>query len=95
MKKLNNFLIITVCRNWLSEARSLCSPDRANEYKLDSLEKEIGLLEKAISGDYQEIGFCHNDLQYGNIMMDDRETFITIIVCYPPLNKCTILYNFP
>ncbi|KAK4428367.1 putative choline kinase [Sesamum alatum] len=66
-------------RNWLSEAKCLCSPDHVKEYHLDSLEKEISLLEKSISGSDQEIGFCHNDLQYGNIMIDDRQPSITII----------------
>ncbi|KAI3465431.1 hypothetical protein Pfo_022094 [Paulownia fortunei] len=66
-------------RNWLSEAKNLCSPDHAKEYRLDSLDKEISLLEKAISGNHQEIGFCHNDLQYGNIMINDKKRFITLI----------------
>ncbi|XP_042017193.1 probable choline kinase 1 [Salvia splendens] len=66
-------------RNWLSEAKSLCSPGDANEYKLHILEQEITLLEEAISMDHQEIGFCHNDMQYGNIMIDDNDSTITII----------------
>ncbi|KAL0324895.1 UNVERIFIED_CONTAM: putative choline kinase [Sesamum calycinum] len=66
-------------RNWLSEAKCLCSPDHVKEYKLDSLEKEISLLEKSISASHQEIGFCHNDLQYGNIMIDEQSQSITII----------------
>ncbi|KAL0440365.1 UNVERIFIED_CONTAM: putative choline kinase [Sesamum latifolium] len=66
-------------RNWLSEAKCLCSPDHVKEYRLDSLEKEISLLEKSISASQEEIGFCHNDLQYGNIMIDDQNRSITII----------------
>ncbi|KAL1540584.1 casein kinase (serine/threonine/tyrosine protein kinase), variant 2 [Salvia divinorum] len=66
-------------RNWLSEAKDLCSPGDANEYKLHILEQEITLLEEAISMDHQEIGFCHNDMQYGNIMIDDNNSTITII----------------
>jgi len=66
-------------RNWLSEAKSLCSPEHVKEFHLDKLEKEINLLEKALSGHDQQIGFCHNDLQYGNIMIDDKAKSITLI----------------
>lgn len=41
---------------------------------------EINLLEKALSKNDEKIGFCHNDLQYGNIMMDEETKAITIIV---------------
>jgi len=47
---------------------------------LDSLENEITALENECSGDYQWIGFCHNDLQYGNIMIDEETNVLTIIV---------------
>ncbi|CAB4289421.1 unnamed protein product [Prunus armeniaca] len=59
-------------RNWLSEAKILCSVKDTKEFGLDTLEEEIGMLEKELSRDYHEIGFCHNDLQYGNIMMDEE-----------------------
>ncbi|KAJ4950058.1 hypothetical protein NE237_026890 [Protea cynaroides] len=66
-------------RNWLKEAQSLCSHDEAMEFHLDTLEEEILTLEKELSGDHLGIGFCHNDLQYGNIMMDEETRLITII----------------
>ncbi|CAI9778006.1 unnamed protein product [Fraxinus pennsylvanica] len=66
-------------RNWLSEAKSLCSPEHVKEFRLDNLEVEINLLEKALSGHDQKLGFCHNDLQYGNIMIDDKAKSITLI----------------
>ncbi|EPS64026.1 hypothetical protein M569_10755, partial [Genlisea aurea] len=66
-------------RNWLREAKRICSPDEAEEYKLDLLESEINLLEKSLSNRHHEIGFCHNDLQYGNIMIDDEKKSVTII----------------
>ncbi|XP_061345151.1 probable choline kinase 1 [Gastrolobium bilobum] len=66
-------------RNWLSEAKSLCSPKDTKLFGLDSLDEEINILEKKLSEEYQEIGFCHNDLQYGNIMMDEETRSITII----------------
>ncbi|XP_042498997.1 probable choline kinase 2 [Macadamia integrifolia] len=66
-------------RNWLKVAQGLCSPDEAKSFGLDSLREEILSLERALSGEYQRIGFCHNDLQYGNIMMDEETRVITII----------------
>ncbi|CAK7336460.1 unnamed protein product [Dovyalis caffra] len=65
-------------RNWLKTAKSLCTPEEVKAFRLDSIEEEISLLEKELSGD-QFIGFCHNDLQYGNIMIDEETRSITII----------------
>jgi hypothetical protein len=58
----------------------LCPSEEAKEFRLDSLENEITALENECSGDYQWIGFCHNDLQYGNIMIDEETNVLTIIV---------------
>nr|ACG40618.1 choline/ethanolamine kinase [Zea mays] len=66
-------------RNWLRTAKSLCPPEEAKEFRLDSLENQITALENECSGDYQWIGFCHNDLQYGNIMIDEETNVLTII----------------
>lgn len=44
------------------------------------MEMEINLLEKSLFKNDEKIGFCHNDLQYGNIMMDEETKAITIIV---------------
>ncbi|XP_044511312.1 probable choline kinase 1 [Mangifera indica] len=66
-------------RNWLSKARSLCSTKDEKEFQLDTLEEEIHTLEQELPQPNQEIGFCHNDLQYGNIMMDEEMRAITII----------------
>lgn len=38
------------------------------------------MLETALSRDGERIGFCHNDLQYGNIMIDEETRQVTIIV---------------
>ena len=46
------------------------------------MEEEISILEKDLLGDRQSIGFCHNDLQYGNIMLDEETRSITIIVIF-------------
>ncbi|XP_015886373.3 probable choline kinase 1 [Ziziphus jujuba] len=74
-----NVVLWNRMRNWISEAKSLCSLKDAKEFRLDTLEDEINMLEKELSHDYQEIGFCHNDLQYGNIMMDEDSRAITLI----------------
>jgi len=71
-------------RKWLRTAKNLCPSEEAKEFRLDSLENEITALENECSGDYHWIGFCHNDLQYGNIMIDEETKLLTIIVnsCY-------------
>lgn len=66
-------------RNWLKTAKSLCSPDEAKEFCLDSMDEEISALENEFSGEGECIGFCHNDLQYGNIMIDEETKLLTII----------------
>ncbi|KAJ6998243.1 choline kinase 3 isoform X1 [Populus alba x Populus x berolinensis] len=66
-------------RDWLVEAKSMCSAKCVKEFRLDSLEDEISMLEKELSHDYLDIGFCHNDLQYGNIMLDEETRSITLI----------------
>ncbi|CAL5095986.1 unnamed protein product [Urochloa decumbens] len=66
-------------RNWLKTAKSLCSSDEDKEFCLDSMEEEIAALENEFSGECECIGFCHNDLQYGNIMIDEETKLPTII----------------
>ncbi|PSS24377.1 Choline kinase [Actinidia chinensis var. chinensis] len=66
-------------RNWLRTAKSMSSPEEAVAFRLDALDEEIAILEKTLSHDNQLIGFCHNDLQYGNIMIDEETKSITII----------------
>ncbi|XP_010247212.1 PREDICTED: probable choline kinase 2 isoform X2 [Nelumbo nucifera] len=66
-------------RKFLNAAKSLSSPEESKSFCLDKMEEEICILERRLSGNYQRIGFCHNDLQYGNIMMDEESKSITII----------------
>ncbi|VAH09801.1 unnamed protein product [Triticum turgidum subsp. durum] len=54
-------------------------PKRVLMWDRLSLEKEINALESEFSGEDQCIGFCHNDLQYGNIMIDEETKALTII----------------
>lgn len=78
-------------RNWLKTAKNLCSPEEAKEFRLDSLENEVTALEKEFSGDYHWVGFCHNDLQYGNIMIDEETNMLTIIVSSV---LCSLKYKY-
>ncbi|KAG0518961.1 hypothetical protein BDA96_09G222800 [Sorghum bicolor] len=66
-------------RNWLKTAKSLYSSDEAKEFCLDSMEEEITALENEFSEECERVGFCHNDLQYGNIMIDEETKLLTII----------------
>ncbi|KAJ4794815.1 Choline kinase family protein [Rhynchospora pubera] len=66
-------------RSWAKEALNLCSAEEVKEFSLEKMEEEINMLEKALSSDCRRIGFCHNDLQYGNIMIDEETRQVTII----------------
>ncbi|KAF1897442.1 hypothetical protein Lal_00035147 [Lupinus albus] len=66
-------------RNMLNHAKRLCSPKDVMTFGLDNLHADINMLEVLLSEEYQEIGFCHNDLHYGNIMMDEEQKTITFI----------------
>ncbi|RDX61206.1 putative choline kinase 2, partial [Mucuna pruriens] len=74
-----NVHLWTILRKWLSEAKRLSSPKEVEAFYLDTIDKEISILEKELSGAHQCIGFCHNDLQYGNIMLDEETNSVTII----------------
>ncbi|KAI3894981.1 hypothetical protein MKX03_028001 [Papaver bracteatum] len=74
-----NVVLWNRLRNWLSSAKQVCPPEEARVFMLDSLDEEITILEKEISGENQLIGLCHNDLQYGNIMMNEDTKLLTII----------------
>ncbi|KAI3961553.1 hypothetical protein MKW92_032747 [Papaver armeniacum] len=74
-----NVVLWNRLRNWLSSAKQVCPAEEASVFLLNSLEEEIAILEKEISGENQVIGLCHNDLQYGNIMMNEDTNLVTII----------------
>lgn len=74
-----NVLLWNRIRRWLRKAKGLCSQAEIKEFGLDTLDDEIQTLEKELTKDDQEIGFCHNDLQYGNIMIDEETKSLTLI----------------
>ncbi|RLM80038.1 hypothetical protein C2845_PM12G08530 [Panicum miliaceum] len=60
-------------------ARVRCSQEESKQFQLNKLGDQIALLEKALSGVNQSVGFCHNDLQYGNIMIYEETRQVTLI----------------
>lgn len=70
----------------------MCSFELAEEFRLDTLEEEILLLEKELSRDCQEVAFCHNDLQYGNIMIKEETKSITLIVRSFSASFCGVIF---
>ena len=48
--------------------------------RLETLGDEIAELENVLSGVDQRVVFCHNDLQYGNIMIYEETRQVTLIV---------------
>lgn len=65
-------------RKWLQAAKDMATSEEAKAVNLDAIEDKIVLLQRELAGK-EHIGFCHNDLQYGNIMMEEDTKAITII----------------
>lgn len=72
-------MLWTRLREWVKTALALCPKNVAAEFQLDCMEEDINYLEKMIWREDQKVAFCHNDLQYGNIMMNDEDKTLTII----------------
>jgi len=69
----------TRLRDWVKTALAVCPKIEAAEFQLDCMEEEVDNLEKLLSREDETIGFCHNDLQYGNIMLHEEDKSLTII----------------
>ncbi|KAL2649277.1 hypothetical protein R1flu_017405 [Riccia fluitans] len=65
--------------SWLGKALELATTSQIQEFRLNQLDDEIKQLEQKVPKFGGKIGFCHNDLQYGNIMMDEDNSSVTII----------------
>ncbi|KAI3961554.1 hypothetical protein MKW92_032748 [Papaver armeniacum] len=63
-----NVVLWNRLRNWLSSAKQVCPAEEASVFLLNRDFREN-----------QVIGLCHNDLQYGNIMMNEDTNLVTII----------------
>ncbi|KAA3481435.1 putative choline kinase 2 isoform X2 [Gossypium australe] len=81
-------------RKWLKAAKRLSPLEEAKAFRLESLEEEISILEKKLSARHQRIGFCHNDLQYGNIMFDEGTKSVTIIVSFYQTGLLCIYFTY-
>ncbi|KAG0614076.1 hypothetical protein M758_6G149800 [Ceratodon purpureus] len=46
---------------------------------MNYLEDEINYLQQRLDKRDTQIGFCHNDLQYGNIMLSEKDDSVTLI----------------
>lgn len=65
----------------------MATPQEAQDVRLNAIKNEILILQRELAGN-QRIGFCHNDLQYGNIMIDDDAKAITFIVRFFTRQLC-------
>jgi thiamine kinase-like enzyme len=54
------------------------------------LDDEINYLQRRLDKRDTQIGFCHNDLQYGNIMLSEKDDSVTLTkeFCCLPLPHC-------
>jgi choline/ethanolamine kinase len=66
-------------RDWLNKVLKQGDPSIVKEFSLERLDEEIGDLQRLLTTPDQRIGFCHNDLQYGNIMISEKDDSVTII----------------
>ncbi|XP_024365805.1 probable choline kinase 2 isoform X2 [Physcomitrium patens] len=65
-------------RDWL--VKILEHPDTSDEdFGLNKLDDEINDLQRRLMKPDTRIGFCHNDLQYGNIMVSEKDDSVTLI----------------
>ena len=67
-------------RYWLSKTLEHSKSSLVKEFGLEMLHLEIDDLEQQLTKPGERVGFCHNDLQYGNIMYSENDESITIIV---------------
>eukprot|EP00850_Spirogloea_muscicola_P020832 SM000228S07372 [mRNA] locus=s228:57879:60082:- [translate_table: standard] len=70
-------------RKWRTSALELCDPADIHDFNVYQLEADIAQLESVLhtrgSRKRHWLGFCHNDLQYGNIMRDATTGILTLI----------------
>lgn len=66
-------------RAWLESALEIVPRHLVREFGLEALGAEVAALERRLGGPCERLGYCHNDLQYGNIMVDERTGTVTLI----------------
>jgi choline/ethanolamine kinase len=72
-------------RDWLVKILEHSDSSQVIEFGLNKLDDEINDLQRRLMKPDTKIGFCHNDLQYGNIMLSEKDDSVTLIVCILPL----------
>ncbi|KAL5228665.1 hypothetical protein ABZP36_016930 [Zizania latifolia] len=74
-----NVLLWQRLRRWLEEVCGRFLAEDSREFSLENLGDEIAMLDNALSGVDQRVGFCHNDLHYRNIMIYEEIGQVTLI----------------
>ncbi|MCO5600887.1 hypothetical protein L7F22_055004 [Adiantum nelumboides] len=64
---------------WIMKALEICPSTWHQEFQLESIKEDLPKLQHKFSQFQGLVGFCHNDLQYGNIMMNETNKDVTII----------------
>ncbi|MCO5553527.1 hypothetical protein L7F22_007049 [Adiantum nelumboides] len=64
---------------WIMKALELCPLTWHQDFQLESIKEDLPKLQSKFSQFQGLVGFCHNDLQYGNIMMNETNGDVTII----------------
>lgn len=81
---LHKFLkSVVLTRDWLVKILEHSDSSQVSEFGLNKLDDEINDLQRRLMKPDTKIGFCHNDLQYGNIMLSEKDDSVTLIVCAP------------
>ncbi|XP_024397839.1 probable choline kinase 2 isoform X2 [Physcomitrium patens] len=65
-------------RDWLVKIFEH-SDSTEEDFGINKLDDEINDLQRRLMKPDTRIGFCHNDLQYGNIMVSEKDDSITLI----------------
>eukprot|EP00246_Nothoceros_aenigmaticus_P015449 TRINITY_DN640_c0_g1_i5.p1 TRINITY_DN640_c0_g1~~TRINITY_DN640_c0_g1_i5.p1 ORF type:complete len:334 (+),score=57.90 TRINITY_DN640_c0_g1_i5:183-1184(+) len=64
---------------WLQIALDVATSEQIQRFGLQNLEEEIAYLKLRMHNLGRDVGFCHNDLQYGNIMISEKDNSVTLI----------------
>ena len=89
-----------LARDWLVKILEHSDSNQASDFglnKLDNdiidlnkLDDEINYLQRRLDKRDTKIGFCRNDLQYGNIMLSEKDDAVTLEVCTSSQTTCEI-----
>eukprot|EP00891_Asterochloris_glomerata_P008041 jgi/Astpho2/8041/e_gw1.00120.154.1_t len=67
-------------QDWAASAQRLAGDVAMRRFGFTNIDKQIQELQHALTAKHPGwLGFCHNDLQYGNMLMDDSEINMHLI----------------